>query len=451
MKVSIISFTLRGIELSLKIKMAFSREAEEDLCLYTKCSHAEKSLTEKHLAERNLSEKNLAESGLSYVEQSLTGWTGEQMKEHRSLLFIGACGIAVRAIAPFLTDKLNDMPVLVMDEQGRFVIPVLAGHVGGANELALSLAERMGSTPVITTATDLNHCFAVDLFAKRNALHIVNKDGIAKVSSRILAGEEVTMAVEEGHLREEEAQTQRGRRVSRKTNIPEGIRLVSCIPEFHADIPIVTAEVIEDISAASTELTMNVLAVSAESTEDVPAVSVESITDASVAFSESSAEIPDITEAPVDVLVAPASYGKGRLLTLRPKEYVIGIGCKRGKAAEQIDQFVHRVLKESGISMEQVAAFVSIDRKKDEEGILWMSSHYGISFVTCSAEELQQVEGNFHASEFVKSQVGVDNVCERAALRFSGPDGILVTGKQAEDGITVAIAKRRWSVSFDEK
>ena len=384
MKVSIISFTLKGIELSLKIKKAFSGETEENLCLYTKCSHAEKSLTERKLTEKNLAEKDLVESGLSYVEQPLTEWTGEQMKEHRSLLFIGACGIAVRAIAPFLTDKLNDMPVLVMDEQGRFVIPVLAGHVGGANELALSLAERMGSTPVITTATDLNHCFAVDLFAKRNALHIVNKDGIAKVSSRILAGEEVTMAVEEGHLREEEAQTLRGRRGSKKTNIPDGIRLVS-------------------------------------------------------------------TESPVDILVAPASYGQGRLLTLRPKEYVIGIGCKRGKAAEQIDHFVHRALKESGISMEQVAAFASIDRKKDEEGILWMSSHYGIPFVTCSAEELQQVEGNFHASEFVKSQVGVDNVCERAALRFSGPSGTLITGKQAEDGITVAIAKRRWSVSFDEK
>lgn len=434
MKVSIISFTLKGIELSLKIKKAFSGETEEKLCLYTKCSHAEKSLT-----ERKLTEKDLAEGGLSYVEQPLTEWTGEQMKKRRSLLFIGACGIAVRAIAPFLTDKLNDVPVLVMDEQGRFVIPVLAGHVGGANELAVSLAERMGSTPVITTATDLNHCFAVDLFARRNALHIVNKDGIAKVSSRILAGEEVTMAVEEGHFREE-AQTLRGRRVSRKTNIPDGIRLVSCIPEFHTDIPIVMTEVIEDIPAVSTESTMN-----------VPAVSAESTTDAPVAFSESSAGIPGVTESPVDILVAPASYGQGRLLTLRPKEYVIGIGCKRGKAAEQIDHFVHRVLKESDISMEQVAAFASIDRKKDEEGILWMSSHYGIPFVTYSAEELQQVEGTFHASEFVKSQVGVDNVCERAALRFSGPDGILITGKQAEDGITAAIVKRRWSVSFDEK
>lgn len=379
MKVSIISFTLKGIELSLKIKKAFSGETEEELCLYTKCSHAEKSLT-----ERKLTEKNLAESGLSYVEQPLTEWTGEQMKKRRSLLFIGACGIAVRAIAPFLTDKLNDVPVLVMDEQGRFVIPVLAGHVGGANELAVSLAERMGSTPVITTATDLNHCFAVDLFARRNALHIVNKDGIAKVSSRILAGEEVTMAVEEGHFREEEAGIPGEKRLLEEINVPEGIRLVS-------------------------------------------------------------------TESLADVLVAPASYGQGRLLTLRPKEYVIGIGCKRGKAAEQIDHFVHRVLKESGISMEQVAAFASIDRKKDEEGILWMSSHYGIPFVTYSAEELQQVEGTFHASEFVKSQVGVDNVCERAALRFSGPDGILITGKQAEDGITAAIVKRRWSVSFDEK
>lgn len=434
MKVSIISFTLKGIELSLKIKKAFSGETEEELCLYTKCSHAEKSLT-----ERKLTEKNLVESGLSYVEQPLTEWTGEQMKKRRSLLFIGACGIAVRAIAPFLTDKLNDVPVLVMDEQGRFVIPVLAGHVGGANELAVSLAERMGSTPVITTATDLNHCFAVDLFARRNALHIVNKDGIAKVSSRILAGEEVTMAVEEGHFREE-VQTLRGRRVSRKTNIPDGIRLVSCIPEFHTDIPIVMTEVIEDIPAVSTESTMN-----------VPAVSAESTTDAPVAFSESSAGIPGVTESPVDILVAPASYGQGRLLTLRPKEYVIGIGCKRGKAAEQIDHFVNRALKESGISMEQVAAFASIDRKKDEEGILWMSSHYGIPFVTYSAEELQQVEGTFHASEFVKSQVGVDNVCERAALRFSGPDGMLITGKQAEDGITAAIVKRIWSVSFDEK
>lgn len=379
MKVSIISFTLKGIELSLKIKKAFSGETEEDLCLYTKCSHAEKSLT-----ERKLTEKDLVESGLSYVEQPLTEWTGEQMKKRRSLLFIGACGIAVRAIAPFLTDKLNDVPVLVMDEQGRFVIPVLAGHVGGANELAVSLAERMGSTPVITTATDLNHCFAVDLFARRNALHIVNKDGIAKVSSRILAGEEVTMAVEEGHFREEEAGIPGEKRLLEEINVPEGIRLVS-------------------------------------------------------------------TESLADVLVAPASYGQGRLLTLRPKEYVIGIGCKRGKAAEQIDHFVNRALKESGISMEQVAAFASIDRKKDEEGILWMSSHYGIPFVTYSAEELQQVEGTFHASEFVKSQVGVDNVCERAALRFSGPNGILITGKQAEDGITAAIVKRRWSVSFDEK
>lgn len=101
----------------LKNQKGIFRETEEDLCLYTKCSHAEKSLTERKLTEKNLAEKDLVESGLSYVEQPLTEWTGEQMKKRRSLLFIGACGIVVRAIAPFLTDKLNDVPVLVMDEQ----------------------------------------------------------------------------------------------------------------------------------------------------------------------------------------------------------------------------------------------------------------------------------------------------------------------------------------------
>ena len=78
-------------------------------------------------------------------------WAREAFADADALLFIGACGIAVRAIAPLCRDKAADPAVLVMDEMGRHIIPILSGHIGGANDLALLLAERTGAEPVLTT------------------------------------------------------------------------------------------------------------------------------------------------------------------------------------------------------------------------------------------------------------------------------------------------------------
>lgn len=130
------------------------------------------------------------------VSESLSDWTISMQKNKIAIIFIGAMGIAVRAIAAGIESKLSDSPVLVVDELGYHVIPVIAGHIGGANEMAMHVASVLNATPVITTATDLESCFSVDLFAKENNLKIFNKDGIAKVSSKALSGKVIRLSIE---------------------------------------------------------------------------------------------------------------------------------------------------------------------------------------------------------------------------------------------------------------
>ncbi len=355
MGISLISFTENGMRLSEKIAGSLDMEK---VSVYTKWSgYKADGVT----------------SPVRFVEKQIFAWAKEQMEEKNVLLFIGACGIAVRAIAPCITDKLHDSPVLVMDEGGKYIIPILSGHMGGANEIALRIAAKMGVIPVITTATDINGRFAVDLFAKRNDLYIVNMDGIAKVSAKVLAGKEITVSVDPEYIEE-------------KGKTAKGVIIVSYPPKH-----------------------------------------------------------------PVDVVITTEEKNFQALLRLKPREYAIGIGCKKGKEAEKLEKFIFRAMRETGITKEQVFALASVDRKKDEEGLLTWSRRENIPFLTFSAEQLQEVAGKFHDSAFVKRQVGVDNVCERAALKVCGPDGRLIYEKHAEEGMTIAIAKRERRVSFDEE
>lgn len=124
-------------------------------------------------------------------------WTKAHFGEADALLYIGACGIAVRAIAPYVKDKTLDPAVLVMDEQGQHIIPVLSGHIGGANALAAELALKTGAVPVITTATDLRGVPAIDNWASANECAIENPSAIKSVSSAVLADRQVGVAVTE--------------------------------------------------------------------------------------------------------------------------------------------------------------------------------------------------------------------------------------------------------------
>ena len=117
----------------------------------------------------------------------LSDWTAENFQKSDALIFIGAVGIAVRAIAPHCKSKATDPAVIVLDERGRFSIPILSGHLGGANDLAKKLASICGAVPVITTATDVEGVFAVDEWAKAQNCHVLEPERIKTVSSTLLA------------------------------------------------------------------------------------------------------------------------------------------------------------------------------------------------------------------------------------------------------------------------
>ena len=110
----------------------------------------------------------------------------ERFSSMDALIFIGACGIAVREIAPYLASKKTDPAVLCIDEKMQFVIPLLSGHIGGANDLARRLAAALGASAVITTATDVNGKFAVDAWAAKNGCAISSMPLAKKVAAEIL-------------------------------------------------------------------------------------------------------------------------------------------------------------------------------------------------------------------------------------------------------------------------
>ncbi|MDO5424543.1 MAG: cobalt-precorrin 5A hydrolase [Eubacteriales bacterium] len=166
MRLASVSFTAKGSRLNASLRQALSLQG--------------------YAVEAWAMEKYAAENGLLPLKEPLKAWTGRMFEQMDGLLFIGASGIAVRSIAPFVQGKDKDPAVVVMDEKGVFAISLLSGHLGGANELAGTLANLTGAIPVITTATDVNGRFAVDVFAKKKNLYISNLKAAKAVSADIL-------------------------------------------------------------------------------------------------------------------------------------------------------------------------------------------------------------------------------------------------------------------------
>lgn len=115
------------------------------------------------------------------------------------LVFFVSLGAVVRLIAPHLKSKDEDPGVLVVDDAGQFVIPVLSGHIGGANAMAEQVAALLGGTAVLTTASDVGKTIAVDILGRELGWRVESpKINITRVSAAVVNEELVAVVQEAG-------------------------------------------------------------------------------------------------------------------------------------------------------------------------------------------------------------------------------------------------------------
>ena len=163
MKIAIFSYSRQGCETAKKL---FAALADEECRLYAP--------------------GRFCDVGFETIPSPGESLYAECFAHCDAMVFVGSCGIAVRCIAPYVKSKTEDPAVIVVDERAKHVIPLLSGHIGGANKLAHQLAESIGAEAVISTATDINGRFSVDAWAAQKGFAISDLSLCKTVSAAIL-------------------------------------------------------------------------------------------------------------------------------------------------------------------------------------------------------------------------------------------------------------------------
>ena len=384
--------------------------------------------------------------------ESLRQWCQNMFSTCELLIFVGATGIAVRGIAPFVQDKRTDPAVLAIDEAAAYVIPLLSGHIGGANELAKWLAEDLQATAVITTATDINHKIAIDVFARKNNLWISDMKLAKEVSADILQGKKILVSADEEKTAELAGLNWPPELVFHKE--PE-YQYQNADIETKRDVYAIqeTSEYIKETSDSKNTLPLESLRYTSEimldEKFDRPSIITrEKDLDTCGKKQNMGSDAYKLSDIHVHIgLRKRKNSGQQRILYLIPRVAVLGIGCKKGTPQDVIQKQITEVLTAHGILEEAVDMAATIDLKAKEPGLLSLTEAKGWKFQTFSAEELRAVPGTYQASAFVQSVTGVDNVCERSA-KLASNYGKIIIEKHGACGVTVACAEKDWSVNL---
>jgi cobalt-precorrin 5A hydrolase len=308
----------------------------------------------------------------------------------RAHVFVMAIGAVVRMIAPLLRGKATDPAVVCLDEAGRFVVPVLSGHAGGANALAVRIAEAIGAQAVLTTASDVQGTIAVDLLGAELGWRLEDPRGNAtRAAAAVVNGDPVAIVLGDGA----------------PAGWPEGWPLPPNATLCAA---------LDEPAARSAEALLLV----------------------------------------TDRLLPCDEPALARAVLYRPPSLALGIGCDRATPAALIDRGVEAMLAGHGLARASVGALATVDLKGDEPGLQELARRLGRPLRTFAAGELDATPGIERPSDRVSRLVGTRGVAEPAALRAAGAARLLVakqvyTEPGAGRSMTLAVARVAGTRSSD--
>lgn len=384
LRIYVMAFTAAGLETAERLSGIFSQQKNAEVRFFAPARLAQAANLEAAAAELP-----------AFSNSSLGEFTSLAFAEADHIIYIGAAGIAVRAIAHHIKFKDTDPGVIVMDEKAAYVIPILSGHIGGANALALDLARALGAQAVITTATDVNGVIAIDSWAMQNHMKIDRIGNIKQISSAVLENRRIKLYTQ-------------------------------CRGKFAVLKSEELKALYEGFEAADSLDSSNP---SESSDSDVPLVVI----------TDSQSLIEDVRKRFPEALV------------LIPCVTFAGMGCRKDIDFLPAEELFEQALTELDLDVRAIRSLNSVDLKKDEKALLMLAEKYGIEFKTFSAEELMEAELHTDAemshSELVSRVAGAGNVCERAAVMGavmgatgSESDIYIIMKKTKRNGVTIAVS-----------
>lgn len=296
--------------------------------------------------------------------------------ERRRLVAMLPVGAAVRLIAPYVGDKRADPAVVCVDEAGRFAVSALSGHIGGGDALAARVAAAIGATAVITSASHALGTVAVDMLGSEFGWRIeAGSDALTRAAAAVVNGEPVGVYQDAGEPNWRDA----------GKPLPSNIRI---------------CDTLGGLAGFGTALL-----------------------------------ITDRTDA----LERMGGASPATLITYRPRTLAVGVGCRRGADAAEVEGLVRDTFAAAGLSTASVLCIATAELKRGEPAIGALGERLGVPVRFYGGDALNAMPGPSGASASQRL-LGIVGVAEPAALLASGGGGIIVR-KVKSAAATVAVAR----------